>query len=160
MAPAKSTSNDGFIQLVGKLNHEWTRAEGLLIHLIAGLSKTDLRTAAIFFQNQSGASNRLELVRQLSEQKVIPPAEREDILTVVKRLQGIRKKRNQLSHCLYSFDPSAEIKPDAIKSFAHREEHSIPEQATARKNVMAATKDLQRINKSICFLMGEYGYPA
>ena len=163
---ANNTQNfDKYLPLVGRMNHAWVNTEGLLIHLIAGLSKSDIETAAATFVTLRTSDARLDLVQRLARLDHTPSAQRDDVLAVITRLKKARKLRDRYSHCIYDFDPSAKISEAYLTKLGERTATLKPKPAEPvgqddAKGVTAAIKTTQAINQSIWTLIREYRYPA
>lgn len=95
---------DRFLLLLGRLNYSWTNTESLLIHIIAGLLKTDKDTAVVVFLTLNTSRARVDLVERLAKLPNTPEAMRKEILALTRRFQKLSGLRNLYNHCIYSFD--------------------------------------------------------
>ncbi|MBD9375286.1 hypothetical protein IB238_21935 [Rhizobium sp. ARZ01] len=93
--------------LVGQLNYTWTNTESLLIHMIAGLARTDKEAAIVIFLTLNTTRARIDLVERLAKMQKTPADCRNDVLDATRRFSELAKLRNKYNHCIYSFDPDS-----------------------------------------------------
>lgn len=150
--------------LTGQMNYMWTNTESLLIHVIAGLSRTDKDTAVIIFLTLNTTRARIDLVDRLAKMPGRDPEERDAILSCTRALARFSGVRNRFNHCIYSFD--AEGSPQTIlMRIADRKTgievgrmDRIDREEIAR--VEETLADLAALNKRLWQLIAKQGYPA
>jgi len=108
-SPAEMDRLNQILLLVGKLNYTWTNTESLLIYLIAGLAKVDKETAIVIFLTLNTTRARIDLVERLAKLPKCPVRLRDEVLSVLARMNGQSKLRNKYNHCIYSFDEKGDI---------------------------------------------------
>lgn len=156
---------DQFLLLIGRLNYAWTNTESLLIHLIAGLSKTDPDTATVIFLTLNTSRARIDLVQRLAKRPRVSSAERDGILAVTAQLQKASRLRNKYNHCIYAFDDKSEISHTILMRIADRKDSIRLGQAdavdeAAISGIHQTIADLQGTNQDIWSLVRAYNYPA
>ncbi|EAQ03242.1 hypothetical protein OB2597_13898 [Pseudooceanicola batsensis HTCC2597] len=105
MTPGATTEPfDDLLVLIGRLTYVWTNTESLLIHLIAGLSRTDKETATVIFLTLNTTRARVDLVERLAKLDRTPDAERKRVLDLTHEFSKLAALRNHYAHSIYSFD--------------------------------------------------------
>ncbi len=164
------TPNEGdphFSQLlmqVGRLNYTWTNTESLLIHLIAGLSKTDTEAALVIFLTLNTTRARVELVERLAKLDRFDAKLRKRILATTRDMMRQSALRNRYSHCIYSFDKEAGTARTILMRVADRKDklkigqtEEVDDQAIA--GIQKAIEALQEVNRSIWSIVRDYDFP-
>ena len=149
--------------LLGRLNYVWTNTESLLIHLIAGLARTDKESATVIFLTLGSSTARLSLVRRLAKLERVDPACRSEVLALAREFDAVLKIRNRYNHCIYSFDEGStstilmrvQDRPDAIR-MGKKEALD----ADSLERVAAALERLQATNRAIWSLVARHRFPA
>ena len=165
-AVPKAVAGDPFermLWLLGRLNYVWTNTESLLIHLIAGLARTDKESATVIFLTLGSSTARLSLVRRLAKLERVDAACRNEVLALAHDFDAVLKVRNRYNHCIYSFDegrPSTILmrvqdRPDAIR-MGKKEGLD----AGSLRRVEEALARLGRANRAIWSLVARYDFPA
>lgn len=156
---------DRFLQLLGRLNYAWTNTESLLIHLIAGLARTDKETAVVVFLTLNTTRARVDLVERLSKLDRTEADERDQVLGVTRHVLRLSGLRNRYNHCIYSFDPESGSASTILMRIADRKKDIKIGQTNvldtaALADVEAALDELAALNTRIWTLIRERGYPA
>ena len=156
---------DRFLQLLGRLNYAWTNTESLLIHLIAGLARTDKETAVVVFLTLNTTRARVDLVERLSKLDRTDADERDQVLGVTRHVLRLSGLRNRYNHCIYSFDPESGNASTILMRIADRKKDIKIGQTNvldtaALADVEAALDELAALNTRIWTLIRERGYPA
>lgn len=156
---------DRFLLLLGRLNYSWTNTESLLIHLIAGLSKTDKDTAVVIFLTLNTTRARIDLVERLSKLERVSQEEREAVLAVTRRIQRLSGLRNRYNHCIYSFDSkSGDFSSIRMRVADRKNQIKIGEITALDRNAVdgidRSLDDLKVLNSDVWVLIKQYGYPA
>lgn len=155
---------DNLLLLVGRLNYSWTNTESLLIHLIAGLGRTDKDTAVVVFLTLNTTRARIDLVDRLAKLERIKPDERTDILGLTKEMLTISAMRNRYNHALYSFSADSGSATAIQMRIAERkgklkmgQSHEIDEAALAQ--IETALDTLSSLNQRIWSVIKARDYP-
>jgi len=164
MADGDSGAFDNFLLLIGKLNYSWTNTESLLIHLVAGLARTDKETAVIIFLTLNTMRARVDLVERLAKLERVPPKERDRVLQLTRDILKLSKVRNHYNHSIYAFDTESGVARTILMRIADRKteikvgrETEIDTEALAEiEKTIAALSDL---NHQFWQLIGDFGYP-
>lgn len=156
---------DRFLLLLGRLNYSWTNTESLLIHLIAGLSKTDKETAVVIFLTLNTTRARIDLVERLSKLERVSQEERQAVLAVTRRIQMLSGLRNRYNHCIYSFDSKSGDFSTIRMRVADRKNQIKVGEITALDGatidgIDQSLDDLKALNSDVWGLIQKYGYPA
>jgi hypothetical protein len=163
--PAAPLDFDRFLLLLGRLNYSWTNTESLLIHLIAGLSRTDKDTAVVLFLTLNTTRARVDLVERLAKLDRVGDAEREEVLAITRRMLRLAGLRNTLNHCIYSFDAqSGDMATIRMRVADRRKEIRIGERATldagTLREIEGSLAEIAQLNSEIWAHVKRYGYPA
>lgn len=163
-AQLRSDSFDRFLQLLGRLNYSWTNTESLLIHLIAGLARTDKETATVIFLTLNTTRARVDLVERLAKLDRTSPEERDQVLTVTRQVLRLSGMRNRYNHCIYSFDPESGSASTILMRIADRKTDIKIGQTSALDtaaldDVEAALEELAGLNTRIWSLIRDRRYP-
>ena len=118
----ESKDFDSFLLLVGKLNYAWTNTESLIIHMIAGLIRTDLETATVVFMTLNTSRARMDLVQRLSKLDRVGSDERNGIIDLTSRMQKLSYLRNRYNHCIYTFDVNSSMTHTILMRIADRKD--------------------------------------
>ncbi|WP_282153468.1 hypothetical protein [Ruegeria atlantica] len=156
---------DRLILLVGKLNYMWTNTESLLIHLIAGLTRTNKDISVIIFLTLNTTRARIDLVERLAKMDGRPPDIRDSILKHTQRLSKLSGIRNRYNHCIYSFDPDSGNPKTILMRIADRKtDIKLGRQDTVDKGAM---KEIEKVvdqlsvaNREMWKLINDLGFPA
>ncbi|EPX80748.1 hypothetical protein [Litoreibacter arenae] len=156
---------DRFLLLLGRLNYSWTNTESLLIHLIAGLSKTDKETAVVIFLTLNTTRARIGLVERLSKLPRISQMEREAVLGITRAVQQLSGLRNQYNHCIYSFDTkSGDLSTIRMRVADRKNQIKVGEMTALDSKTIdgieSSLVDLAKLNTEVWALIKTYGYPA
>ncbi|MEO0911644.1 MAG: hypothetical protein AAFY59_01435 [Pseudomonadota bacterium] len=164
MIPDQHPEFDDFLLRVGKLNYAWTNTESLLIHLIAGLCRTDKEAALIIFLTLNTTRARVDLVQRLAKMERTDQAERECILEITGGIQKLSGLRNRYNHCIYAFDPEGGSTRSILMRISDRKQSIkvgkvFELDAAAMDEIDAAISDLGEINRAIWKAVRDYRYP-
>lgn len=156
---------DRFLLSLGRLNYSWTNTESLLIHLIAGLSRTDKETSVVIFLTLNTSRARIGLVERLSKLERVSPEEREAVLGITRRIQQLSGLRNRYNHCIYSFDTkSGDLSTIQMRVADRKTQIKVGEMKTLDSNTIdgidQSLGDLAQLNNDVWSLIKRYGYPA
>jgi len=160
---AKSAFDD-FLLLLGRLNYSWTNTESLLIHLIAGLSRTDKETAIVIFLTLNTTRARIDLVQRLSKLDRVPQEERDAVLDVTRTVQQLSGLRNRYNHCIYSFDNKSGDLSTIQMRVADRKNRikvgeMMPLDQDALDGIQNSLDELASVNQSVWQVIHKYSYP-
>ena len=155
---------DNLLLLIGKLNYSWTNTESLLIHLVAGLARTDKETAVIIFLTLNTMRARVDLVERLAKLDRIHSVDRDRILQLTREILRLSKVRNHYNHSIYAFDAENGTARTILMRIADRKkeikvgrETNIDTEALIEiETTISALSDL---NRQFWELIGEFGYP-
>jgi len=150
---------------VGQLNYTWTNTESLLIHLIAGLARTDKNTAVVIFLTLNTTRARVDLVERLAKIERTPTDQRSAILDLTKRLTRESALRNKYNHCIYSFDPSNGQMQTIMMRIQDRKNDirmgkTEPVDAAETASIEQSIARLQELNHEVWAFISKHGYPA
>jgi hypothetical protein len=170
-APAASEAAPGpidfdrFLLLLGRLNYSWTNTESLLIHLIAGLARTDKDTAVVLFLTLNTTRARVDLVDRLAKLDRVGDAEREEVLAITRRMLRLAGLRNTLNHCIYAFDAqSGDMSTIRMRVADRRREIRVGERATldaaTLREIEESLAEIAQLNSAIWAHVKRHGYPA
>ncbi|WP_233488767.1 hypothetical protein [Rhodovulum sp. 12E13] len=163
-APGEADPFSRLLTRVGRLNYTWTNTESLLIHLIAGLARTDTETALVIFLTLNTTRARVDLVERLSKLERTPPDVRREVLRATKGLMRHSPLRNRYNHCIYAFDRQAGTAQTILMRIADRKDRlKIGETAqideTALTDVDAAVEALNAVNREIWDIVIRHDFP-
>lgn len=163
--PDPGASFDDALLLIGRLNYTWTNTESLLVHVIAGLARTDKETAVILFLTLNTMRARVDLVERLAKLDRTPPAQRQRILAATRRLVQLSAPRNRYNHSIYAFDPESGHVRTILMRIADRRDAirmgaSLDLDAVALQEIRAVIQDLGALNRDIWALVHEFGFPS
>ncbi|WP_254453020.1 hypothetical protein [Ruegeria atlantica] len=155
---------DRLILMVGKLNYMWTNTESLLIHLIAGLTRTSKDISVIIFLTLNTTRARIDLVERLAKMEGRPPDIRDPILKHTQRLSKLSGIRNRYNHCIYSFDPDSGNPKTILMRIADRKtDIKLGRQDTvdevAMKEIEKVVDQLSVANRDMWKLINDLGFP-
>lgn len=164
-AELRPVTFDRFLQLLGRLNYAWTNTESLLIHLIAGLARTDKETAVVVFLTLNTTRARVDLVERLSKLDRTSAEERDQVLDVTRQVLRLSGLRNRYNHCIYSFDPESGSASTILMRIADRKKDiKIGQTSALDTAALADVEDaldaLAALNTRIWTLIRERGYPS
>jgi hypothetical protein len=150
--------------LVGRLNYTWTNTESLLIHLIAGLARTDTETALVIFLTLNTTRARVELVKRLAKLERAEPELRSRILAAMRDMMRHSALRNRYNHCIYSFDQDSGTARTILMRIADRQDElkigqmsDIDDRAIAQ--IEEAIAKLDEANRTIWQIVLDYDFP-
>lgn len=164
-APAQPLNDlQRILLLIGQLNYAWTNTETLLIHLIAGLAKTDKETAIIIFLTLNTSRARLDLVERLAKSGRVSDACRDELLEITGGMTDTLKTRNHYSHCLYAFDSDgSNAKTILMRVADHKKNISYGKTMSLNGNEIASIAEtircIEAINKKIWRFLRQYDFP-
>lgn len=156
---------DSLLLLTGRLNYAWTNTESLLIHLIAGLAKTDKDRAVVIFLTLNTTRARVDLVERLAKLDDTPVVQRTRVLEFTQAMMKYSSLRNRYSHSIYAFDPESGDARTIMMRIADRKDglkigRSDEINAAAITNIETAIADLGVLNKRCWAIIRDFGYPA
>lgn len=156
---------DALLLLVGRLNYAWTNTESLLIHLIAGLARTDKDRAIIIFLTLNTTRARIDLVERLSKLPDTPKDQKDRVLDFTTKMMKFSALRNRFSHSIYAFDPESGDARTIMMRIADRKDgikmgRSDIINDTAIANIEEAIASLGALNKTCWRMIKDFGYPA
>jgi hypothetical protein len=156
---------DRFLLLLGRLNYSWTNTESLLIHLIAGLSRTDKETAVVIFLTLNTTRARIDLVERLAKLDRVSQEERDEVLTVTRGMARLAGVRNQYNHCIYSFNSSnGDLSTIRMRVADRKNQIKVGEMSSLDgdtiTDVEASLASIARLNADVWALVRARGYPA
>ena len=160
-----SVSFDSLLLLTGRLNYAWTNTERLLIHLIAGLARTDKDRAIVIFLTLNTSRARVDLVERLAKLEDTPKDQRTRVLEFTKAMMKCASLRNRYSHSIYAFDPETGDARTIMMRIADRKDglkmgRSDEINATSIADIEAAIADLGALNRRCWGVIRDFGYPA
>lgn len=163
-SPHAEQAFDQFLLLLGRLNYSWTNTESLLIHLIAGLSKTDKETAVVIFLTLNTTRARIDLVQRLAKLPRVADAERDAVLEVTGKVMKLGGLRNKYNHCIYSFDTkSGDLSTIQMRVSDRKKEIKVgemtPLDTVSISNIQRSLDDLAEVNHLVWRLIQDYSYP-
>ena len=155
---------DGFLLLIGKLNYSWTNTESLLIHLVAGLARTDKETAVIIFLTLNTMRARVDLVERLAKLDRVSPEERDRVLQLTRDILKLSRVRNHYNHSIYAFDAESGVARTILMRIADRKTEIKVGRATdidseALAEIETTIDALADLNHQFWQLIAEFGYP-
>lgn len=161
----ESDQFDQLLLLIGRLNYSWSNTESLLIHLIAGLARTDKDTALVIFLTLNTSRARLDLVERLAKMDRTARDEKRDVLDITARFGKLSGLRNRYNHSLFAFDPESGAARTIMMRISDRKENLKMGQeqridAEALDELRRAMADLLDLNKTVWSFLRTYGYPA
>ncbi|RYH02525.1 hypothetical protein EU805_07820 [Salipiger sp. IMCC34102] len=162
---ASGPTLDRVLLLIGRINYTWTNTESLLIHLIAGLARTDKESAVVIYLSLNTAKARIDLVERLSKLDRVAKEERREILDLTSRMARIGALRNRLNHSIYAFDPeSGQAKTILMRISDRRTEVKMGRNDLmddrAIEEIESSIRRLESVNRAIWSFIRTYGYPA
>lgn len=158
-------SFDEALLLIGRLNYTWTNTESLLVHLIAGLSRTDKDTAVVLFLTLNTMRARVDLVERLAKLDRTPESESSRILAATRKLVQLSAARNRYNHSIYAFDPDTGNVRTILMRIADRKDEIRMGQTTdldaaALAEIRSVIADLGALNREFWSIVRDFGYPA
>ena len=164
MADGVGTSFDKFLLLIGKLNYSWTNTESLLIHLVAGLARTDKETAVVVFLTLNTMRARVDLVERLAKLDRVTDTERECVLDLTREILKLSRVRNHYNHSIYAFDAESGAARTILMRIADRKTEIKVGRATdldteALAEIEATISALSDLNHKFWKLIREFDYP-
>ncbi|WP_120499746.1 hypothetical protein [Roseovarius sp. EL26] len=165
ITPASEPSFDDALLLIGRLNYAWTNTESVLVHLIAGLTKTDKQTATIIFLTLNTMRARVDLVERMAKLDPTPAEHRKRILAATKKLVQLSAVRNRYNHSIYAFDPESGHARTILMRIADRKDEikigqSSDLDSAAMDSIRKVIEDLTLLNREYWAIIKEYGYPS
>jgi hypothetical protein len=150
--------------LIGRLNYAWTNTESLLIHVIAGLCRTDKESAVVIFLTLNTTRARVDLIERLAKLERTGAEERERVLASTRRLLKFAALRNRYNHCIYSFDPESGAARTILMRIADRKDNIKVGEMTdiddaALADIERALTELSALNTDIWAMIRELDYP-
>jgi len=160
-----AVSFDGLLLLIGRLNYAWTNTESLLIHLIAGLARTDKDRAIIIFLTLNTTRARVDLVERLAKLEDTPEKQKTRVLAFTQAMMKYSSLRNRYSHSIYAFDPESGDARTIMMRIADRKDglkmgRSDVIDTTAIGDIEDAIAGLSELNKRCWGIIREFNYPA
>jgi hypothetical protein len=160
-----TASFDALLLLVGRLNYAWTNTESLLIHLIAGLSRTDKDTAVIIFLTLNTTRARIDLVERLAKMDRTPADQKKQVLDFTGRMMKHASLRNRYSHSIYAFDPDSGDARTIMMRIADRKDdikmgRSDLVDDKAIGDINAAIAGLAQLNRDCWSLIRQHNFPS
>ncbi len=156
---------DSLLLLTGRLNYAWTNTESLLIHLIAGLAKTDKDRAIVIFLTLNTTRARVDLVERLAKLDGTPKIQKTRVLEFTQAMMKYSSLRNRYSHSIYAFDPESGNARTIMMRIADRKDglkigRSDEINAAAIADIEAAITDLGALNKECWRIIRDFSFPA
>ncbi|MEM9584315.1 MAG: hypothetical protein AAGA08_14495 [Pseudomonadota bacterium] len=164
MADKNQDQFERLLLLLGRLNYTWTNTESLLIHFIAGLSKTNKDTAVVIFLTLNTMRARVDLVERLAKMDSVDPEKREAVLSLTRQMLKLSRLRNQYNHSIYAFDPESGAASAILMRIADRKRDIKVGKATqidqsALQEIEQAISDLTELNARIWSTIVAHSYP-
>jgi hypothetical protein len=164
MKAIDKTPFDEMLLLVGRLNYSWTNTESLLIHLIAGLARTDKESAVVIFLTLNTTRARIDLVERLSKLERTPKDEKTSTLALTARVLRHSGLRNRLNHSIYAFDSASGTARTIMMRIADRKDNikmgkSADIDDTALREIEIALADMGELNKEFWDHISKFNYP-
>ena len=160
---------DEALLLIGRLNYTWTNTESLLVHLIAGLARTDKDTAVILFLTLNTMRARVDVVERLAKLDRVAAPDRARILAATRQLLALQlvqiaATRNRYNHSIYAFDPESGNVRTILMRIADKKDaikmgQSTALDAGAMAEIDTAIQDLGGLNREIWAIIRDLGYP-
>lgn len=163
--PGSGPSFDQALLLIGRMNYTWTNTESLLVHIIAGLARTDKDTAVILFLTLNTMRARVDLVERLAKLDRTPAPERKRILAATRKLVQLSAPRNRYNHSIYAFDPESGQVRTILMRIADRKDdirmgQSTDLDAAAIDEIRAVINDLGTLNREFWSIVRDFDYPS
>lgn len=164
-ARSPDASFDEALLLIGRLNYSWTNTESLLVHLIAGLARTDKETAVILFLTLNTMRARVDLVERLAKLDRVAGPERKRILAATRRLVALSAARNRYNHSIYAFDPESGNVRTILMRIADRKDEIRVGQTTALDRealaeIGSTITGIGELNREFWSIIRDFGYPS
>ena len=155
---------DHLMSLLGQLNYTWTNTESILIHLIAGLSKTDKETAVVIFLTLNTTRARVDLVERLAKLKNTPVEQRDAVLPLTRMVVKLSSLRNHYNHSIYAFDPDTGAARTIKMRIADRKTNIKVGQASdidadAIAEIEMALTEIAQLNRDFWDVVHKFDYP-
>lgn len=155
---------DTLLLLIGRLNYAWTNTESLLIHVIAGLCRTEKESAVVIFLTLNTTRARVDLIERLAKLERTRAEERDRVLASTRRLLKFAALRNRYNHCIYSFDPESGATRTILMRIADRKDNIKVGEMTdiddaAIADIERALGELTALNTDIWAMIREFDYP-
>lgn len=155
---------DTLLLLIGRLNYAWTNTESLLIHVIAGLCRTEKESAVVIFLTLNTTRARVDLIERLAKLERTRAEERDRVLASTRRLLKFAALRNRYNHCIYSFDPESGAARTILMRIADRKDNIKVGEMTdiddaAIADIERALGELTALNTDIWAMIREFDYP-
>lgn len=157
-------SFDEALLLIGRLNYTWTNTESLLVHLIAGLARTDKDTAVILFLTLNTMRARVDVVERLAKLDRVEAKERARILAATRKLVRHSAARNRYNHSIYAFDPESGNVRTILMRIADKKDEirmgqSTDLDAAAIEKIKTAIGELAELNREFWSIIRDFDYP-
>ena len=163
--PEKQGPFDHFMTLIGRMNYSWTNTESLLIHLIAGLVRTDKETAVVLFLTLNTTRARIDLVERLAKLASTPEEQRNAILPLTRKVVQLSGLRNHYNHSLYAFDAQTGAARTIQMRIADRKStikvgEARPIDDNTIAEIQTALEEITALNHDFWAVIERFGYPA
>lgn len=163
-AGGRGANFDRFLHTLGRLNYSWTNTESLLIHLIAGLSRTDKETAVVTFLTLNTGRARIDLVERLAKLPRVEQHERDDVLRLTRWFLSLSGLRNLYNHCIYSFDTeSGDFASIQMRVADRKNDIRVGKTATIDSksidDIEESLAEMAELNTEVWAVIAKYNYP-
>lgn len=153
-APASSDRRTFILALIGNLVSSWTNNESLFIYVLMILLRTDQASAALTFATLNTTRARLDLIQRLAKISVHDKALEKTLGRIIDRFNESTQIRNEFNHCMYVVDASGQITSTRSMRIVQTKSNiefgkTKPMDDARLKSMVAATKDMARINRDI-----------
>lgn len=157
-------SFDALLLLIGRLTYVWTNTESLLIHLIAGLSRTDKETATVIFLTLNTTRARVDLVERLAKLERVAAPERQRVLELTHDITRLAALRNHYAHSIYSFDAEkGEVRTIMMRIADRKQDIRLGKTRAIDAEAIAEIEEniasIAEVNLRFWSLIRDYGYP-
>lgn len=116
-----SGSQQGLVDLIGRLVLIGSNSDGLLIRVLMLLLGTDEQSAALVHSAMSRPQTRLELVRRLALLRVTDLSIRRSLDSMIDRMGDAQRRRDAFLNAIYSIDEHGEVTHAQMMRFVEKE---------------------------------------
>lgn len=151
--------NTAFYAAIGQLVVAWANNESVFLAMLQLLTG-DSRTALIMWHSLRTTQARLDLIGNLSREKLQGSALLVDVAAAIKRFKGFTGLRNFYCHAQYDYDLETLIMVSASQSTLSQEDSPIrhetrPLDKSAMNSLSDTSTELAEYNKTLWVLVGQ-----
>lgn len=138
--------DEWFLSTLGALTAQWELAEFQLNELVCGITgfthKHELRK---ILSEIRGAAQKVRFLNTLITLHIPDESPREEPVKIVKKYDGIRKRRNKYVHAMWKYDPNGMTSsPQTFTAVSRLQKHAV-----SRRHLRQLCEDIQDLISDI-----------